>query len=84
MLTLTARFARAGEGSHTQCCASLARTWHRHGARLLRGVSYAQLPVNVEAPALDPAARLDRARVEIPQGDGGGGDAYGHGGHGCS
>ena len=54
-------------------------TWHIHWAVLIRGAADAQLPVVVRAPALDPAARHDRARVVPPQGDGGGGDACGHG-----
>jgi hypothetical protein len=53
-----------------------------HGAGLLRGVPGAQLPVVAIAQALDPATRLDRARVRVPQGDGGGGDAWGQGGVG--
>ena len=61
-------------------CATPSITWHSHGAVLIRSAPDAQLPVAVVAPALDPASHLDRARVKSTQGDGGGGDAWGHGG----
>ncbi len=35
-----------------------------------------QLAVVVAAPAHDPAARHEGARVEIPRGDGGGGETW--------
>ncbi len=56
------------------------RTWHFHGARLTDRAPDAQLPEFVAAPALDPATRLDSARVVLPQGDGEGRDACRQGG----
>jgi hypothetical protein len=53
----------------------LCSTWHIHGAVRPRPPD-AQLPVVVVAPALDPATRLDDARVAVPQGNGGGGDTW--------
>ncbi len=54
------------------------RTWHHHGARLIRRALDPHLAVDWGsgvAPAHDPAARHEGARVEIPRGDGGGGEA---------
>ena len=51
------------------------RTGHIRRAVLIRRAPDAQLAVAVPAPALDPAARHYRARVDTPQGDGDGGDA---------
>ncbi len=53
----------------TRCGRSPLRTWHSHGAGLLRGVPDAQLPLEIFTPTLDSATRLDRARVEVPQCD---------------
>ncbi len=53
-------------------------TRHSHGAGLLQVAPDTQLPVVVASPALDPATRLDRARVVGPQCDCGGGDACDH------
>ncbi len=55
------------------------RTWHFHGARLIVPAPDAQLTEAVPAPALDPATRLDNARVDAPQSNGYGGDAWHHG-----
>jgi hypothetical protein len=52
------------------------RTWHRQGAHLLRRAPDPQLAVTVVAPAHDLATRHDGARVGIPRGDGGGGEAW--------
>ena len=58
-------------------------TCHIHGPGLIARVAPdAQLPVAVVAPALDSAIRHQRARVAVPQGDGGGGDACARG-EGC-
>jgi hypothetical protein len=56
------------------------RTWYSHGTPLIYVTPNAKLPVAVRSPALDPATRLDCARVREPQGDGGGGDACRDGG----
>ncbi len=58
-------------------------TWHRHGARLLRRAPDPQLPEVIAAPAHDPATRHDGARVGIPRGDVGGGEAWKEGGVAC-
>jgi hypothetical protein len=50
-------------------------TRHIRRTRRIRRAADAQLPEEVRAPALDPAPANNRARVEISQGDGDGGDA---------
>ncbi len=50
-------------------------TCHIRRAVLIRRAPDAQLAVAVRAPTLDPAPGHDRARVDVPRGDGNGGDA---------
>jgi hypothetical protein len=51
-------------------------TGHIHRAVLIRSAADAQLPVVVQAPALDPATGNYRARVIVAGADGDGGDAW--------
>jgi hypothetical protein len=60
-----------------------SRTWHPHGARLLRRAPDPQLAELVVAPAHDPATQHDGARVQSSRGDGGGGEAWEEGGVEC-
>ncbi len=65
IMRVTSRMCGSGRTSVTR---------HVHQARRIRPAADAQLPVEVGAPALDPAPAHNRARVVRSQGDGDGGD----------